>query len=136
MREYDPEAAGDVDVSSSEDDLAVMTTLPATSPPTHNNMGADAQTPGMDVDTRAAARVLVPSELGNGEGKVGRVVEVPQPPPNKHSVDGDGSVAAPAHKTPQPPPNKHSVDGDGDNAPAHKKPRRQKKKGGNSKRGS
>ena len=100
-------------VSSSEDDLAVVTPLPATSPPTHNNMGADAQTPGMDVDTRAAMRVPVPSEPGNGEGKVGRVVEVPQPPPNKHSVDGDG-----------------------DNAPAHKKPRRHKKKSNDRKRGS
>ena len=49
---------------------------------------------------------------------------MPQPPPNKHSVDGDGSVVAPAHKTPQPPPNKHTVDGDGDNAPARKKPRK------------
>ena len=29
-REYDPEAAGGVDVSSSEDDLAVVTPLPAT----------------------------------------------------------------------------------------------------------
>ena len=101
-----------MDVSSSEDDLAVVTPAPATSPPTHNNIGADAQTPGMDVDTRAAMRVPVPSELGNGEGKVGRVVEVPQPPPNKHSVDGDGSVVAPAHKTPQPPPTS-SVSGDG-----------------------
>ena len=54
----------------------------------------------VDVDTRAATRVPVPSELGNGEGKVGRAVEVPQPPPNKHSVDGDGSVVAPAHRTP------------------------------------
>ena len=98
-------------------------------------ISADAQTPGMDVDTRAAMRVPVPSELGNGEGKVGRVVEVPQPPPNKHSVDGDGSVVAPAHKTPQPPPNKHTVDGDGDNAPAHNKTQRKNKKlGGRSKR--
>ena len=27
-------------------------------------------------------------------------------------------------EVPQPPPNIHTVDGDGDNAPAHKKPRR------------
>ena len=94
-----------MDVSSSEDDLAVVTPLPATSPPTHNNMGVDAQTPGMDVDTRAAMRVPVPSELGNGEGKVGRVVEVPQPPPNKHSVDGDGDNA-PARKKPRMPRSK------------------------------
>ena len=53
------------------------------------------------MDTRAAMRVPVPSEPGNGEGKVGRVVEVPQPPPNKHSVDGDGIVVAPAHKKPR-----------------------------------
>ena len=64
-------------------------------------ISADAQTPGMDVDTRAAMRVPVPSELGNGEGKVGRVVEVPQPPPNKHSVDGDGDNA-PARKKKKP----------------------------------
>ena len=81
---------------------------------THNKPTiAGTHTLGTDEDTRAATRVSTPSELGNGKGKVDRAVVMPQPPPNKHSVDGDG-----------------------DNAPAHKKPRRQKKKGGNSKRGS
>ena len=48
-------------------------------------------------DARAATRVSTQSELGNAKGKVARVVEVPQPPPNKHSVDGDGR-GAPAKK--------------------------------------
>ena len=104
-----------VGVSSSEDETApllVETPLPRTSPPTQNKTATthtlDAE---MDSAARAATRMPAPSELGNGEGKVARAVEVPQPPPNKHSVDGDGSVVAPAHKTPQPPPTLVSGDG-------------------------
>ena len=92
--EYDPAAAGGAGVSSSEDDTAP---LPATSPPTQNKTNT---THIVDAVTRTATRVPVSSELGNGKGKVGRAVEVPQPPPNKHSVDGDGSVA-PARKKPR-----------------------------------
>ena len=55
-REYDPEAAGDVDVSNSEDDLELETPVPAASPPTRSDMGEDAQTLEMDVDTRATTR--------------------------------------------------------------------------------
>ena len=126
-------------MSSSEDETApllVETPLPGTSPPTQNKT-ATTHTLDVEMDSaaRAATRMPAPSELGNGEGIVARAVEVPQPPPNKHSVDGDGIVVAPAHKTPQPPPNKHTVDGDGDNAPAHnKKQRKNKKLGGRSKR--
>ena len=80
----------------------------------------------MDSAARAATRMPAPSELGNGEGKVARAVEVPQPPPNKHSVDGDGSVVAPAHRTPQPPPS--LVSGDG-NAKSKKKRRKSGKSG-------
>ena len=137
--EYDPAAVGGTGVSSSEDETApllVETPLPGTSLPTQNKtVTTHTLDVEMDSTARAATRMPAPSELGNGEGKVARIVEVPQPPPNKHSVDGDGSVVAPAHKTPQPPPNKHTVDGDGDNAPAHnKKQRKNKKLGGRSKR--
>ena len=71
-----------------------------TPPPTHSDMGT------------AAA----------GAADVARAIEVPQPPPNKHSVDGDGSVVAPAHKTPQPPPN--PVSGDGNTKKKKSKPGR------------
>ena len=113
--EYDPAAAGGIGVSSSEDETApllVETPLPGTSPPTQNKT-ATTHTLDVEMDSaaRAATRMPAPSELGNGEGKVARAVEVPQPPPNKHSVDGDGSVVAPAHKTPQPPPSLVSGDG-------------------------
>ena len=110
--EYDPAAAGGTGVSSSEDETAplpVVTPLPVTSPPTQNKT-ATTHTLDVEMDSaaRAATRMPAPSELGNGEGKVDRVVEVPQPPPNKHSVDGDGSVAAPAHKKPR----RHRTGGD------------------------
>ena len=94
--------------------LGVETPLPGTSPPTQNKT-ATTHTLDVEMDSaaRAATRMPAPSELGNGEGKkVDRAVVVPQPPPNKHSVDGDG-----------------------DNAPAHnKKQRKNKKLGGRSKR--
>ena len=91
-------------MSSSEDETAplpVETPLPVSSPPTQNKT-ATTHTLDVEMDSaaRAATRMLVPSELGNGEDKVGRAVVVPQPPPNKHSVDGDGSVA-PARKKPR-----------------------------------
>ena len=120
-------------MSSSEDETAplpVETPLPVTSPPTQNKT-ATTHTLDVEMDSaaRAATRMPAPSELGNGEGKVGRAVEVPQPPPNKHSVDGDGSVVAPAHnKTPQPPPN--SASGDGNSEPAKKKQRKNGKNKG------
>jgi len=125
-------AAGGIGVSSNEDETApllVETPLPGTSPPTQNKT-ATTHTLDVEMDSAAraatATRMPAPSELGNGEGKVARVVEVPQPPPNKHSVDGDDIVVAPAHRTPQPPPS--LVSGDG-NAKSKKKRRKSGKSG-------